>query len=211
MDPMSTSSAQRRQCEAILWWNTADELALFALVPPGQILFASDIPYGRTTAAALVLRAALVAGLTVEQIAIVAGGQLERLLAGAEPLDLGPAPTAPAPGPGPALKRVHTLLVAAAARLTTGYPGAEYVELARLACELPAGHANAAVARSIRDVIDRRVISGERCSARGPRAPGKRRSDCATRHLARVPPDLRRRRDRPNPEPANPRLRGMTR
>ena len=109
------------------------------------------------------------------------GGQLERLLAGAEPLDLGPAATAPAPGPGPALKRVHTLLVTAAARLTTGYPGAEHVELARLACELPAGHANAAVARSIRDVIDRRAISGERSSARGPRAPAN--VDLTARHV----------------------------
>jgi hypothetical protein len=33
----------------------------------------------------VVLRAALAAGLSVEQIAIVAGGQLERLLVGAEP------------------------------------------------------------------------------------------------------------------------------
>jgi len=89
------------------WWNTADQLALFALVPPGQILFASDTPYGRTIAAASVaLRAALAAGLSGEQIAMVAGGQLERLLAGAEPLDLGPAPAAPAPAPGPLLERV---------------------------------------------------------------------------------------------------------
>ena len=28
------------------WWSIADLLALFALVPPGQILFASDAPYG---------------------------------------------------------------------------------------------------------------------------------------------------------------------
>ena len=53
------------------WWNTADQLALFALVPPGQILFASDTPYGRTVAAAaVVLRAALAAGLDDEQIAL---------------------------------------------------------------------------------------------------------------------------------------------
>ena len=120
------------------WWNTADQLALFALIPPGQILFASDTPYGRTVAAAaVVLRAALAAGLSREQIASVAGGQLERLLAGAEPRDLGPAPMTTAPGPGPLLERVHTLLVAAAGRLTAGYPADEYLELARLACELP--------------------------------------------------------------------------
>jgi uncharacterized protein len=138
------------------WWNTADQLALFGLIPPGQILFASDTPYGRTIAAAsLVLRAALAAGLSAEQTAMVAGGQLGRLLAGDEPLDLGPAPGAPAPSPGPLLERVHTLLVAAAARQTAGYPADEYLELARLACGLPAGHPDAAVARSVRDLLDR--------------------------------------------------------
>jgi uncharacterized protein len=48
--------------------EVSDHLALFGLVSPGQILFGSDIPYGRTVAAAaLVLRAALAAGLSAEQ------------------------------------------------------------------------------------------------------------------------------------------------
>ena len=89
------------------WWNTADQLALFALVPPGQIVFASDTPCGRTIAAAsVVLRAALTAGLSAEQIWTVAGGQLERLLAGADPLDVGPAPAAPNPRAG-TVARAH--------------------------------------------------------------------------------------------------------
>ena len=92
------AAGQRNLFFDTAWWNTADQLALFALLPPGQILFASDTPYGRTVAAAsVVLRAALAAGLSAEQIAVVAGGQLERLLAGAEPLDLGPASSVPAP------------------------------------------------------------------------------------------------------------------
>jgi len=123
----SEAAGQRNLFSDTAWWNTADQLALFALIPPGQILFASDTPYGRTVAAAtVVLRVALAAGLTVEQIAGVAGGQLERLLAGAQPLDLGPAPMTGAAAPGPLLERVHTLLVAAAARLTAGYPAEEY-------------------------------------------------------------------------------------
>ena len=28
------------------WWNPADFVALFSLVPPGQLLWASDNPYG---------------------------------------------------------------------------------------------------------------------------------------------------------------------
>ena len=159
---------------ATAWWNTADQLALFALVPPGQIVFASDTPYGRTIAAAsVVLRAALTAGLSAEQIWTVAGGQLERLLAGADPLDVGPAPAAPIPGPGPLLERIYTLLVAAAARLTAGYPAEEYLELARLASELPADHPDAPVATSVRELLDRhaRYLATDP-PRRGPRVPG---------------------------------------
>ena len=51
------------------WWMPADLLALFSLVPPGQVLFASDMPYGHTLAsAAAQLRLMLQAGLTHDQI-----------------------------------------------------------------------------------------------------------------------------------------------
>ena len=168
------AAGQRNLFFDTAWWNTADQLALFALLPPGQILFASDTPYGRTIAAALVvLRVAMAAGLNAEQIAMVAGGQLERLLAGVEPLDLGPAPTVPAAGPGPLLERVHSLLVAAAARLTAGYPADEYLELARLACELPGDHPDAAAAASVRELLDRHAAYlATDPPRRGPRVPG---------------------------------------
>ena len=155
------------------WWNTADQLALFALVPPGQILFASDTPYGRPVATAtIVLRAAMAAGLRAEQIVGVAGGQLERLLAGADPLELGPAPMRSVPAPGPLLERIHTLLVAAA-RLTAGYAADEYLQLARLACRLPAEHPDARVASSVLDLLDRHAdyIATDQ-PQRGPRVPG---------------------------------------
>ena len=119
------------------------------------------------------LRAALAVGLDDEQIASVAGGQLERLLAGREPRDLGPAPMTTAPAPGPLLERVHTLLVAAAGRLTAGYPADEYLELARLACELPADHPDAAVAASVRELLDRyAAYTATDPPRRGPRTPG---------------------------------------
>ena len=119
------------------------------------------------------LRAALAAGLTDRQIAGVAGGQLERLLAGAEPENLRPAPVAGAAWPGALLERVHTLLVAAAARLTGGDPADEYLQLARLACELPAGHPDATVAASIAALIDRHAAYvATDPPRRGPRVPG---------------------------------------
>ena len=53
------------------WWNPADLIALFCLVPPGQILWASDSPYGQPlNAAAFQLRCALAAGLGSEAIAL---------------------------------------------------------------------------------------------------------------------------------------------
>ena len=156
------------------WWNAADQLALFSLVPPGQILFASDTPYGRpVAAAAVVLRAALAAGLTAPQIAAVAGRQLERLLGGEEPFALGEAPMSRARAPGPLLERLHTLLVAAIARMTTGQQADEYLELARLACQLPDEHPDAAAAASVLELLDRhaRYLRSDPAQ-HGPRPPG---------------------------------------
>ena len=68
------------------WWMPADLQALFALVPPGQILFASDAPYGKTAmSAAFQLRTALQVGLSAEQIRSIASEQALRIAAG-EPL-----------------------------------------------------------------------------------------------------------------------------
>ena len=74
------------------WWMPADLLTLFSLVPPGQILFASDAPYGSTVAsAAFQLRCALEAGLSAEQIRCIGSEQSLRIAAG-EPLEpCGPA------------------------------------------------------------------------------------------------------------------------
>src|SRR3954454_4548129 len=71
------------------WWSPADVMALCGLVPPGQILFASDAPYGTTLQHALfVIRCALQTGFLREQVLAVMGGQLARLVAVEEPLDL---------------------------------------------------------------------------------------------------------------------------
>jgi hypothetical protein len=112
------------------WWNPADHLALFAHVPPGRILLGSDTPYGTPAAAAIVaIRCALHAGLTPPQIQAVTGGQLQRLLAGDDPANLGPAPRPP-PRP-PLLDRVFTLLVAP-------WPECSTASRPRVCCSLPA-------------------------------------------------------------------------
>ena len=65
------------------WWLPADLIAMFALAPPGNVVWASDSPYGwPLPSAVMALRCALQAGLVSEQVRAVAGGQLERVLAG---------------------------------------------------------------------------------------------------------------------------------
>jgi uncharacterized protein len=118
------------------WWNPADLVALFCLVPPGQILWASDSPYGQPLSAAVLhLRCALAAGLGREAIASVAGGQIERILAGEEPADAGPPPGPPGPL-DPGLERVCSHLLTAAGRAFAGADPSESVALANLACDV---------------------------------------------------------------------------
>src|SRR4029078_2417673 len=97
------------------WWNAVDLVALFALAPPANIVWASDSPYGRPIPSAVfALRCALQAGLTAEQIRAIAGGTVERVLAGGEPEDLGPAP-------GPPRQSLDPLLERAISHLTSGF------------------------------------------------------------------------------------------
>lgn len=116
------------------WWNPSDLIALFALVPPGRILFGSDEPYmDFGTVLAITLRCARFAGLSAEEIELVAGAQLENLLAGRPGADAGPAPGAPATTPSPTELRLAGLLSAAGGAMLGGGDPSRPVELARAA------------------------------------------------------------------------------
>jgi uncharacterized protein len=116
------------------WWNPADLLALFALIPPGQILFGSDEPYmDLGVVLAIALRCARFTGLSPEAIALVFGGQLENLLAAEGATDAGPAPGPPAAAPTPSEARVATLLAATGGCMIGGGDPAQMLELTRLA------------------------------------------------------------------------------
>ncbi len=124
------------------WWHPSDILAVLELAPSGQVLWASDSPYGTPlNAATTLLRYGLHIGLGPDQLAGIMGGQLERLVAGAEPLDLGPPPGA-RPGVHPLLERVVANLTAALGRAFGGADATEPVALARLACDVPPGVAH---------------------------------------------------------------------
>jgi hypothetical protein len=125
------------------WWNPADLLFLFCLVPPAQILWASDSPYGHPiNMAAVHLRCALAAGLDSEAIVSIAGGQIERLLAGEDPVDVGPPP-GPSGPLDPGMERVYTHLLTAMGRAMVDGELTESIALARLACDQQGEHAGA--------------------------------------------------------------------
>jgi uncharacterized protein len=131
------------------WWNPADLVALFTLAPPGQLLWASDSPYGAPLiSAAMALRCAVQAGLGPEALRSIAGAQMQRLLAGEPAADAGPPPGR-AHALDPLLERVVAHLIAAMARGFSRSDPEESVALARLACavgeESPDAHVFAAV------------------------------------------------------------------
>src|SRR4051794_4552663 len=75
------------------WWQVSDLLTLYANVPPGRILYASDMPYGSArSSAVLFLRCALAVGAGADELRLMAGEQTARVVAGDDPIDLGPAP-----------------------------------------------------------------------------------------------------------------------
>jgi len=137
------------------WWMPADMFTLFSLVPPGQILFASDAPYGATgMSAAFQLRSALQVGLSADQIRSITSGQALRIAAG-EPLQ----PAGPAVGererpPHVLLDRVSEFLMLSAIATMRGGDATEMLALARLACDVPDDIDDAPVFAAIAALID---------------------------------------------------------
>jgi predicted TIM-barrel fold metal-dependent hydrolase len=172
------------------WWNPADHLALLALAPPGQVLLASDAPFGTPAAAAIVaIRCALAVGLTAAQIEAITGGQLERLLAGADPFELGPPP-GPAPARPPLVDRVFALLVAALARMLEGRSAADLVQLARLGCRVEDDASGSDALRDVDELLDRQQRYAQRADLDGRRAAGFHLVLAAAAHAAtpEIPP-----------------------
>ncbi len=138
------------------WWMPGDMLTLFSLVPPGQILFASDAPYGRTGLSATIqFRSALQAGLSTEQIRAIGSEQSLRIAAG-DPLEpAGPPVGEREQAPHLLLDRVGEMLLLAVISTMRGSPeaGLEMLALARLACDVPDEIDDAPVFAAIRSLI----------------------------------------------------------
>ncbi len=137
------------------WWMPADMAALFSLVPPGQILFASDSPYGATAfGTAFGLRIALHAGLTPEQMRSVMSEQSLRIAAGEPLVPAGEAVGELPQAPHVLLERVSSFLLLSAISAMRGGDPTEYVALARLACDVPEEVDDAPVFAAIRGLLD---------------------------------------------------------
>jgi uncharacterized protein len=69
-------------------WSPVDLLDFFHQVPPEQILYASDYPYGRQPQSLLIaLRTAITAGLDEGQLRDMLAGNADRIADGEEPLE----------------------------------------------------------------------------------------------------------------------------
>jgi uncharacterized protein len=142
------------------WWMPADMRALFSLIPPGQILFASDAPYGHTAVSpAFQIRSALDAGLSADQIRSVTSGQSLRLAAGEAPAPVGPAVGERERPPHVLLDRVSETLLLAAMMGFRGLDPTEMLALARLGCDVPEQVDDAPVFAAIRWLLDAYELS----------------------------------------------------
>jgi uncharacterized protein len=179
------------------WWSPPDLLMLLSLAPPGQVLWASDAPYGTPVQAAiLTARCALQAGLDAERTGAVMGGTLGALLAGDALEDLGPAPGSTRLPVDLLLDRVHNFLVTAMGRMMAGEDGIEMLALARLAATVAPDAPQAEICAAILALLDQHRAYVAELSLRDgePRFPGI--------HLLVVAAGLARTPDVPVPAPA---------
>src|SRR5919112_381655 len=137
------------------WWSPSDVQALFALVPPGQILMASDAPYATPAwGATMALRHGLQVGLSPAVLRELAGGQALRLLEGEDPLDLGPPAGIESLSRDPLLERVYSFLLASIGQMFNGVVPHESLALARLACDVGTDVPHGPVFESIVSLLD---------------------------------------------------------
>ncbi len=152
------------------WWQVADQLQLYATVPPGQILYASDMPYGPGTFASFMFRRVSAAvGLDRDQRQAIAGGQLDRIVHGDEPLHLGPAPGLHAVGER--VIEAERVVTYCSIALQLGYRGldpSEAIALARVACRTCRETGSA---RELLEYVDRLLAIGQETAAAAPDKP----------------------------------------
>jgi predicted TIM-barrel fold metal-dependent hydrolase len=152
------------------WWQIADLLTLYTTIPPGRIVYGSDMPYAPGLAAACFFaRAGRSAGLSPEQMRVIAGEQLDRIVTGQDPIDLGPAPGPAGLGPrNLACERVLAYAVAAVQLAFRDVDPSEALALARLGCQTYSGQDGDV---ELLRAIDQLLELAQQLSARYPDMP----------------------------------------
>ncbi|HEX2576787.1 MAG TPA: amidohydrolase family protein [Aquihabitans sp.] len=116
------------------WWNPSDLWAAYRMVPPGQLVHASDVPFNSPVQGALMSgRLALQAGLTEGDACRVLGSTARCLVDGADLPDPGALPPNAAPL-APELERLYVTLCSAVVPMLAGEAPGEGLELAKVAC-----------------------------------------------------------------------------
>ncbi|NYE37621.1 hypothetical protein F4692_002754 [Nocardioides cavernae] len=155
------------------WWTPAHLMALFRLVPPGRVLAASDLPYSTPVSALMATaRCAWQAGLEPAQVASVLGGQASRIVAGEEPLELGPPPAEEAREVWPFLEAASTNLLAALEAMQRGLDPEVPLVVARHACDVPGDDPDAPVLASVLRLLDLYEEHHEHLPRRNTFTPG---------------------------------------
>ena len=102
-------------------WSAVDLSCLLRLVPPEQIIYASDYPYGQLSRALLLgLRVALAAGFDERQLREMFGGTATRIADGGEPLEPSRVQGIAVLSQPLALARIHQYLCTAIPLVYTG-------------------------------------------------------------------------------------------
>ncbi|HEX6788786.1 MAG TPA: amidohydrolase family protein [Gaiellaceae bacterium] len=92
-------------------WSAIDLLSFYRLVPPEQIVYASDYPYGMQPQSLLLsIRSARSAGLTEEQLVEILAGNANRIANGEAPLEPSEPQGADVLAQPMALARIHQYL-----------------------------------------------------------------------------------------------------
>lgn len=158
------------------WWHPGDLLQLFATVPSGRILYASDMPYGPGLFSAFAaLRCARAVGHSRSAVELLVGGQLDRIIRGDELAEGDPVPPPDAVGPRfVAGERVASyaasavqLAIAGAAGNGLGPQFVEALELSRSACQTVGDRDEDAVLGQAAGILDRAIAEAR---AGGPPA-----------------------------------------
>jgi predicted TIM-barrel fold metal-dependent hydrolase len=137
------------------WFFAIDLIALFTLIPPSQILFASDAPYGQPRLLSLIqARIALQVGLSADQIRLIFSEQSLAVAVGDPLMVAGPAVGERERAPHVLLDRVAEYIQTSTMLWIRGTDGAESLVLARQAANVPEEHDDAPIFAAILTLLD---------------------------------------------------------